>query len=141
MCSPLRQHLTHVEVVRRLKEVVQLDNVRVPLRDLLEDLDLVADLSVSLVGEVGSRIELHTMCSRPCRVSAHPALPTSTRTQRTHSEELLVQDLARIVLASLCVSIARSWESTLMWTHSLTTALGGSVTSTRAVETTGCRTH
>lgn len=44
---------THIEVVGRLEEVMQLHNVRVALRDLLEDLNLVADLSG--LGRLASR--------------------------------------------------------------------------------------
>lgn len=61
---------THVEVVRRLEEVVQLDNVGVALRDLLEDLDLVADLLVSARSGV-ARSRGHIPCARAPVASAH----------------------------------------------------------------------
>lgn len=35
---------THIEVVARLEEVVELDDVGVARRNLLEDVDLIADL-------------------------------------------------------------------------------------------------
>lgn len=49
----------HIEVVCGLKEVVQLDNVGVALRHLLEDLDLIADLDGVSVILVDQRL--------PCR--------------------------------------------------------------------------
>jgi hypothetical protein len=73
MCDrpPFPPAATHVEVVRRLEEVVQLDNVGVALRDLLEDLDLVADLPVSALPSVPRDPRGHIPCAHAPAASAH----------------------------------------------------------------------
>jgi hypothetical protein len=80
--------------VARLEEVMELNNVAVASRDLLENLDLIAGLD--------------DQCGRLSLAQANTnhvlaALPISFLSLQfqAYGKELLVEDLARIVLASL----------------------------------------
>lgn len=110
--------MTHVEVVRCLEEVVQLHDVGVPLGDLLEDGDLIADLCVS------SARRAKLPCARGPVVSIVSSRSIISSNLITHGKELLVQHLAGVVLARLESAKRCSHARTLMCTHSLTTALG-----------------